>query len=199
MGHTNDHIGDEELLLALDGELSVQRAQQIRAHVADCPACRTRMDAMESASADFNRLYRAAENPSAPPLAISRANLQQRLTAVSRASAPSSRLQRWLNPFSVQAWAYACAAALLLIALTMGWMHRVATQREASVIAVPYASGPVLPDVRLTPGATRTVTANQTCSAGGPAEIRPPLPMQRAVFHEYGMDGAPREITKWII
>jgi hypothetical protein len=190
MRHANHHIGDEELLLTLDGESSVRRAGQIRAHVANCPTCRARMDAMEGAAADFKRLYNAPEN-SAPPLAISRANLQQRLTAVSRASAPSSRLQRWLNPFSVQAWAYACAAALLLIALTMGWMHRVATQRETNIIAGPYASGPVLPDVRLTPGATRTVTANQICSAGGPAEIRPPLPMQRAVFHEYGMDGAP--------
>lgn len=191
MRHTNDHISDEELLLALDGELSLQRAEQIRAHVANCSTCRARMEAMEGAAADFNRLYRAAQNPAAPPLAISRASLEQRLTALSRVSAPSSRLQRWLNPFSVQAWAYACAAALLLISLTMGWMHRPTTQRAANVTAVPYASGPVLPDVRLTPGATRAVTANQICSAGGPAEMRPPLPMQRAVFHEYGMDGAP--------
>jgi hypothetical protein len=191
MRHTNDHIGDEELLLTLDGESSAQRARQVRAHVANCPTCRARMEAIEGAAADFNRAYRAAENPPAVPLASSRASLQRRLTPMSTASAPSSWLQRWVNPFSTRGWAYVCAAALLVCALGLGWLHRQGEQHEANLISVPYGSGPVLPDEHLTPGATRPVTANQICSAGGPSEMRPPLPVQRAVFHEYGMDGAP--------
>lgn len=191
MRHTDDHISDEELLLTLDGESSVQRAKQVRAHVANCPTCRTRMEAIEGAAADFNRIYRAAEHSPAAPFASSRASLQRRLAAMSTASAASSRLQRSVNPFSPRRWAPVCAAALLLCALGLGWLDRQAEQREADLIAVPYGSGPVLPDEHLTPGATRPVTANQICSAGGPAEMRPPLPVQRAVFHEYGMDGAP--------
>jgi len=189
MRHANDHISDEELLLALDGESSIERAEQIRVHLANCPACRASMEKIENASADFNRVYRASEKVPALPPAIARANLQQRLAALSRPSVPRSSLQRWFSP--VHAWAYVCAAALLLLAFAMGWGHRRAQEREASFAAPSNLSGPVLPDERLTPGATRPVTANQICSAGGPAEMRPPLPLQRAVFHEYGMDGAP--------
>lgn len=189
MRHTNDHISDEELLLTLDGELSLQRVEQIRAHVTNCPTCRARIKAIEGAAADFNRAYRAAENPPAPPLAVSRASLQQRLAAKSKSSASPSWLQRWLSP--IQPWAYVCAAALLVCALGLGWLHRRAAQRAPSFAGIAYGSGPMLPDERLTPGATRPVTANQICSAGGPSEIRPPLPVQQAVFHEYGMDGAP--------
>jgi Putative zinc-finger len=191
MQHTNSHISDEELLLAADGELSARRADLVRAHVAICRECRARMGKIAGAAADFDRAYRAAENLAVPPLEDSRTTLQRQLAAMSNGSAPSSWFQRWVSPFSVQGWAYIFAAALLLGALGFGWLHRQAEQRESDVIAVSYGSGPLLPDVHLTPGATRPVTANQICLAGGPAEVRPPLPVQQAVFHEYGMDAAP--------
>jgi hypothetical protein len=73
----------------------------------------------------------------------------------------------------------------------MGWLHRSASQHQTDDIAASVASGPLLPDTRLTPGATRPVTANQICVGSGPAEATPPLRLQQAVFHEYGMDGAP--------
>jgi hypothetical protein len=54
-----------------------------------------------------------------------------------------------------------------------------------------FAAGPLVPDAKLTPGAVRALSASQVCTAGGPREDRPPSSLQRAVFHEYGMDGAP--------
>ena len=193
MQHTNDdiHIGDEELLLTSDGESAPDRAAQVRAHLDSCPKCRARLEAIEGAAADFNRAYRAVEYPEMRPAAASRANLQRRMAAVSNESAPSSSFWQWLNPFPVRAWVYVCAAVLLSAALTMGWLHRQASQRQTDGLAVSYASGPLLPDARLTPGATRPVTTNQICAGSGPAEARPPVPVQQAVFHEYGMDGAP--------
>jgi anti-sigma factor RsiW len=192
MRHANDHVSDEEILMALDGELSVQRTDQVRTHVARCSACRARMEAIEGAGADFNRIYRATESASVPH-ASSRASLQRKLVSLTNDAAGPSRLERWVNPLSAPVWAYVCAAALLLLVLTIGWMHRPDAQREATLVTLPYsnASGPVLPDVRLTPGATRPVTGSEICAAGGPAEMRPPRPVQQAVFHEYGMDTAP--------
>lgn len=191
MSHANDHISDEELLLAVDGELSGHRAEQVLAHVASCPACRARMDALETAAADFSRAYRAGDDPhSLPAATAARANLQRRLASMSNAASPSGGPRWWANLLSSTGWAYAFAAALLVTALALGWMHRSSAPLQDGD-SVSAASGPLLPDTRLTPGATRPVTANQICAGSGPAEARPPLRMQQAVFHEYGMDGAP--------
>jgi len=190
MHHANDHISDEELLLSIDGELSARSAEEVLTHLAACPACRARMETLEAAGANFNRAYRAVQVPGPDSSASARANLQRRIAA-SGASRPASRPPRWANPFSLHRWAYVFAAALLLAALTTGWLHRSASQRLAGTLAPSVADGPLLPDTHLTPGATRPVTANQICMGSGPAEDKPPLRMQRAVFHEYGMDGAP--------
>ncbi|HEX4077099.1 MAG TPA: zf-HC2 domain-containing protein [Candidatus Acidoferrales bacterium] len=193
MQHTNEdiHVSDEELLLTSDGESSPDRAAQVRAHLESCAKCRARMEAIESTAADFNRAYRAVENPEVSPPVASRVNLQRRIAAVSNEPAPPSSFWRWLNPFPARAWAYVAAAALLSLALAMGWLHRPAAQDTSRVVATSDANGPLLPDAHLTPGATRRVTENQICIAGGPAERRPPLGIQKAVFHEYGMDTAP--------
>jgi hypothetical protein len=193
MQHTNNdiHITDEELLLTSDGESSPDRAAQVRAHIDSCAQCRARMEAIEGAAADFNRAYRAADPSEMPPPAASRANIQRRMAAIASESAPSSSFWRWLNPFPVRGWAYVSAAALLALALAMGWLHRPAAQDAGNVVATSDASGPLLPDAQLTPGATRPVTENQICFAGGPTERRPPVGIQKAVFHEYGMDSAP--------
>jgi hypothetical protein len=193
MQHTNEHIhiSDEELLLTADGESSRERAAQVRAHLESCAMCRARMESMAGAAANFDRAYRAAEDPEAARLAASRANLERRMAAASRGSAPSSSFWRWLNPLPVPAWAYVSAAALLALALAVGWLHRPTAQDRGDFVATSDASGPLLPDAHLTPGATRPVTENQICVAGGPTERRPAPGVQRAVFHEYGMDSAP--------
>lgn len=191
MRHANDHISDEELLLASDGELSARRAEQVLAHVANCSACRARMDALEATAANFNRAYRAAENPDLLSAATARANLERRIASMSNAASPSSQPRWWATAFSPQGWAYVFAAALLLAALTLGWLHRASSPRQGDSFSASIADGPLLPDTHLTPGATRPVTANQICMGSGPAEARQPLRTQQAVFHEYGMDGAP--------
>ena len=191
MQHTNDHMSDEDLLSASDGELSAERAAQVLAHVANCSACRSRMEALEAAAANFSHAYRAAENANLPSSASARANLRRRLTAISDAASPSPTAPSWANPFSLPGWAYAFATALLLTALILGWLYRSVSQRQTDSLSTFAVNGPLLPDTRLTPGATRPVTANQICVGSGPAEARPPLRLQQAVFHEYGMDGAP--------
>lgn len=193
MQHANDdlHICDEELLLTSDGESTPGRAAQVRAHLDSCAKCRARLQAIEGAAADFNRAYRAATNQASMPAATARANLHRRLASLSKTTSSSSQTHSWANPFSLPRWAYAFAAALLLAAVTMGWLHRGSSPRQANAISTSVADGPLLPDTRLTPGATRPVTASQICAGSGPVEATPPLRMQQAVFHEYGIDGAP--------
>lgn len=192
MQRENNHMTDEELLLNLDGELSTRRAQRVHAHLAICPSCFARMEEFASATAGLNQIYVAAQNSHNLPHATSRANLRRRIAAESRDSTPFFRFPRWATAFSAQTWAYACAVVLLLIGFASGWLRVPASPRSADAVpAYANGAGPVLPDARLTPGAIRPVTAGQICLAGGPAEGRPPVAMQRAVFHEYGMDGAP--------
>jgi anti-sigma factor RsiW len=46
------HIADQELMLALDGELSAQDGARVESHLAACWKCRTRRQELESAIAD---------------------------------------------------------------------------------------------------------------------------------------------------
>ena len=48
----NPHLSDEQLLLALDGELSAHEAAQVEVHVASCWACRARHEQIEKAIGD---------------------------------------------------------------------------------------------------------------------------------------------------
>ena len=52
MRRYDSHIGDRELLLAADGELSDTRAAEIRDHLAGCPSCWMRNAALEQTLAD---------------------------------------------------------------------------------------------------------------------------------------------------
>ena len=48
----NPHLSDEQLLLALDGELSANEAVQVEVHVASCWACRARREQIEKVIGD---------------------------------------------------------------------------------------------------------------------------------------------------
>jgi len=48
----NPHLSDEQLLLALDGELSAHEAAQVEVHVASCWACRARREQIEKVIGD---------------------------------------------------------------------------------------------------------------------------------------------------
>ncbi len=193
MQHTNDdiHISDEELLLTSDGESSPERAAQVRAHVESCAKCRARMEAIEGAAADFSRAYRAAEYPEMPPPAASRANLQRRMTAISTESGTASRS----GAGSIRSRCARGRTFLLPRFSRSRWRWVGCTAPPRKIAAT--SSRPRMPVVRSCPtrtsrraprGPSRKI---RSASAGGPAERRPPLGIQKAVFHEYGMDTAP--------
>src|ERR1700722_18714790 len=47
MHHSESHLNDEELLLAIDGELSGSRAEEVEEHLAECWDCRVRKRSLE--------------------------------------------------------------------------------------------------------------------------------------------------------
>ena len=191
MRHNTTHLTDEELLLAADGELSSRRAAEVRAHLKDCSSCRERGEVLAGAAADFAQVHQDELNRSLPPAAYSRARLKVRLAAMEDGGRRSS----WFDPARPligRAWLYVCAA-ILLAAASIQLIHQRVQPGDSQTVAAAYGYGPLVPDASLTPGAVQPLTVSEVCKAGGPRENRPPLPLQMAVFHEYGMDGAPAQ------
>ena len=183
MGDREKHLTDDQLVRAADHELLPAESAAAERHIRGCASCRARADAMAASIADLAQAYREAAEPIlCQPRAFSRARLKARLVELG-----NSR-HRWRWPVrSSRSWAMAFTAVLLAL---IGVRFMPGPSHPPHAI---FASdgGPLVPDARLTPGATRPLTANQVCSAETPPESRPPSSLQRAVFHEYGMDGVP--------
>jgi hypothetical protein len=175
-------LTDEQLVRAADCELAPSEAAEVQEHLAACVLCRRQCELMAASFVEFADAYRDAAHATPHLLAASRAKLKARL-----AEAQNSRWEpRWLN-LSSRNWVTACMA-VLLVALLIRFAYDRFSFRGAQLATVE-AAGPLIPDAQLTPGAVSRVTASQVCTAA-PAENRPPSSLQRAVFHEYGMDGA---------
>jgi anti-sigma factor RsiW len=57
MSNKEWHASPQELLLFADGELSPRRASLVRAHLAACWDCRTRIAEIDRTIADFVRIH----------------------------------------------------------------------------------------------------------------------------------------------
>jgi hypothetical protein len=178
------HLTEEQLFRAADRELTPAESPAAQRHLAACASCRERVDAVAASAAGFARAYREAAKISTPPHHFARARLKARL-----AEAQSSRHESgWLG-LSGRSWAAACMAVLVAAIGIRVAYEKIQPRDTASDFA--EAAGPLVPDAKLTPGAVRALSPSQVCTGGGPPENRPPSSLERAVFHEYGMDGVP--------
>ncbi|HUJ83858.1 MAG TPA: zf-HC2 domain-containing protein [Candidatus Acidoferrales bacterium] len=192
MHRHDEHLKDAELVLAVDGELSSRRANEVRAHLAECELCRTRMDQIERATAAVARAYRDALDPSLPPVESSRTAFQSRLAGATSDMQQARWFRNFAAVFQAPAWAYV-ATVLALGALWVALRYQPIQSSGVRQIASEYGAGPEVPNANLTPGVVGAVTVSQICASDEPPERRPPPSMQQAVFHEYGMDGAPAQ------
>ena len=75
------HLNDEDLLLAIDGELPGPRAKQVEEHLAACWDCRARKQDLEKTIGNFvearHAEFDSQVQPSAGLRAMLRANLEQ--------------------------------------------------------------------------------------------------------------------------
>ena len=168
----DSHLSDQELVLAADGELTPRRDAQVRAHLAACWKCRTRLRELEGAIADVVHLHSASLDSRLPPAAPARAMLKAELADV---ALRSLRRPAWSLPGPWPALLALAAAVLLMV----------------YVVAIPRHGESAVPSPKLTPGAIRNVAKDEVCSVNVQASMVP-VALQRRVFEEYGIPNAPQ-------
>lgn len=166
------HLSDQELVLAADGELNPRRDAQVRAHLAACWHCRTRLRGLEGAIADFVHLHSATLDPQVPPATGARALLKARLTENAAVSKTGAR-HAWFIPAP-----WPALVGLAMATLLIGY------------VAITKRGERAVPSQKLTPGAVRNVMKTEVCSANAQAFVVP-VALQRQVFEEYGIRNAP--------
>jgi anti-sigma factor RsiW len=176
------HISDEDLLLAIDGELPDDEAAEAAAHLEDCWSCRARRQEIESAIAVFMKVHERNLNPDLPPAAGPRALLKARIAQM---PAPARAFSKRLPPLWAQVAAVLVIASLAtVLAGRWGSLNRAALHRSTVKQALS------IPNAALTPGAAILETRNQVCSAPNPNNRTVPASLQRQVFQEYGIADA---------
>jgi hypothetical protein len=188
MKNEDSHLSDQQLLLSVEGELSTRKEKLVRTHLDACWACRARRKELEDTIAGFVRAYQSDLEGKLPPVAGPRALLKAQLGQLADGE-PSRRpgefhfLRRFVWPMAA---AICGLLALVLLLYRSGIGQR--SQSQARELAVSS------PDSRLTPGATLLASRWAVCAQVNVKNKAVPAALQRAVFQEYGLQGAdPRE------
>ena len=172
------HLSDQELLQALDGELTPRETERAQAHLAACWACRSRQQEIEAAIGEFIRLQRGTLNTRLPSADGPRALLKARLAEL---SATQSARPRWFRGISQRhAWA---AIALAMMAPLLYWTLSVRRAGEPAVTVT-------VPNPALTPGAAVLLNDRQVCGQASVKNKLVPVTLRRQVFAEYGIRAA---------
>jgi hypothetical protein len=166
------HLSDQELLLAVDGELAPRDTARVHSHLTACWACRARKQEIEATISEFIRVQRQTLDVQIPPADGPRALLKAQLAQL--AETQPTRALPWR--FS---WAAAAALALVVTAYVLS--HDWAEQPAVRTMAV------TIPNPNLTPGATVLVSRGEVCRESNTKNKAVPVALQRRVFDEYGI------------
>jgi len=178
----DNHLTDQELLLAADGELSTRAAERVESHLAACWSCRTRKQQLDRAIGEFVREYGRNLDPQLPPADGPRALLKAQLAQL-------AETQRITSPYWFRAvsrkFSWATVAALCGLTAIAYFISEPWTKRQA-VHMVAFA----VPNPSLTPGATVLAGRSEVCQESNTNNRAVPVALQRKVFEEYGIAGA---------
>lgn len=173
----HEHLSEQDLLLAADGELSPRRRARVAAHLETCWSCRERMLTLQNTIAGFVRARNHELNGQLPPSARPEALLRARL---SRAAASPSRA--WLAglPFPL--------APVGRLAVAGGAFLAVLLAILLTFQSTVNAEGPK-PRPAITPGETRPITLQEVCVYPRAEVVSPNIPddVRRKVFAAYGI------------
>jgi len=189
MSHENaglsmHHISDEDLVRSADGELSPQRAAEVKAHLEACWDCRARMEDFQSTIAEFMRAHDAALEVQLPPASGPRALLRARVNEV--ASERRKDRRRSVFPFGFGPRVAAVCLLLVATAIAVLWSRRSLPRRFGS--ASILSDMEVAPNHSLTPGAARQVTMSEVCSAAQEEVVGDvSVSLREKVLQEYGI------------
>jgi hypothetical protein len=171
----DEHLPDQELLLALEGELSACDQKRAAAHLAGCWKCRARRQELENAINGFVRVYQRDFEAKLLPAAGPRAMLKAQLAQLSASGRSGFSFPRGF------AWA-AAACTLLIVGLVLVRSAPARRQSRPLILSVPNSA--------LTPGATLLVNRPAVCASENVKNKTVPASLQRKVFEEYGIAGA---------
>lgn len=175
------HPSPQEILLAVDGELTPRRLRQMERHLATCWACRAKKRDIESSIADFVCAYEMSRNHDTSSPETATAAFRERLRAV------SAELERggWRHASALaQHWrlvGWVGAIAILVLTFTQWY------SRTHAFVAVSR------PDPQLTPGATVWIAWPEVCRLANVKNRPVPSALRQAVFKNYGIRNAPRD------
>ena len=177
MRHNERHLTREELLLFIDGEMDGDAVIQVKVHLAsciDCSASKQKIETALNAVDEFCRSDRPLGDDQTDHWSLLQMRLRQRVK--------NDKLW-WKRALLLQPISYV-AIMLLVATLSVGLAHYRSTQQTGA-----YAQDRPNPD--LTPGAVKQVRYEDVCpGTNDDKDPTVPIEMQRAVFHEYGVEPA---------
>lgn len=179
------HISDEELLLATDRE-GGRRADRARTHLEACYRCRLRAAQMKSALVELARAQR--DTAELPSIAVPHALLRTRLAELSTGKVSTFARVRIFGRFLAGAPALAIVAAVMIAAAYLVFRHPTATDTALARLSPDHD---VLPNHAFTPGTARQASLGEVCSFSHEEVVAPVSPSERQrVFAEYGIPTA---------
>lgn len=183
MSSRDHHFTDEELMQAVDDELSTRRVTRLLAHVSMCADCRARMEKIRAAVDNFGQAYRTELDASLPQEELARHHLEARISQAihDQETRPTSGRQ-WS---ATRVWSI--AALLLVCAVTATEVRNFESHRNFVESTEPFRN-PALPNRNLTPGSYHTVRLADICSAKQYEQSQVTSEdLKRKVLREYGM------------
>lgn len=185
---SKQHVSDEDLVRAADGELSFQRATEVDSHLEACWDCRARMEEIQTAITGFVRAHHAGLDAQLPPPVGPRALLRARLAQLGS----QQKVEWWRRAvpfgFGRSRVAIVCGS-LIAMAIGILWFRHSA-DRELTASSV-LSNGGARPNPNLTPGAIRQVTMSEVCSVPREEVVADvPVALRQRVFQEYGIADA---------
>jgi anti-sigma factor RsiW len=194
MRNHDHHLTDQELLLALDHELSPRRQASVEAHLAQCAACRARRARIDHAAENVTALYKLHKHDAAVQAeraGRAREQLRSKLNEMADDWDGSLRVRLVSGfmqiPRRMMVGAALAATALLLI--------RVASPSRPIDLSSAAASieREALPVASLTPGASWHLSVGEVCAGGAREQREVPAPVRRDVLRAYGMEQVPHD------
>ena len=180
MWSTTEHFDEQDLLLAIDGELEPRRRAAFDAHAARCEACRERRDNLAATLHQISALFESQPVAMTATSSYARVRLEGALRQAAREERGGG-IARFFAAIALPSAPLAVGAAAFL--LLGGWLVRATvdpgpSDHDAVNISLPLST--------LTPGAVSALTAAELCAGARPSRVVPDATRQH-VLNVYGM------------
>ncbi len=176
------HVRDHELMLSLDGDLSSRRPAWVTQHIETCDVCREKADRIRATMADVEACYHAEHAAPVRSMDFARMRLAFALREAD-VSEPAwfERMSLGLGRLQI---AHNVTIGLVMMAVCAAALFSVRSTTESTVGRVPSGA---LPKPALTPGAVTQLTTAELCNGVRPSRLVTE-DVRQQVLRAYGME-----------